>query len=325
MSNETDLPPGMENDTPAATATVQQSFACPDAFQGISELILSEDEKRRLAEAVGDSELDILPSGEVYPGQMVIRTKLNEIFGPGQWALMPRGPAIACDGTLTREYALFVRGHYIGEATGEKVIDENNKRQNYGNACESVKSAALKRCCKDLGLASQCWNKRDMEQWKRTYAVQVDVRQRDGNYKKMWRRVDADPFPYERQGSANNPSLNPQSKSEAQAQAQAAAPAQAAPQAQQPAPSGGDVITGLMEREVYSKPTGKGGTRYAIKVGGNWYATFSKSISDVASEAWARKAPVSIRFHVGQFGNDIDTLEIAQTAAPTAGNNEMPF
>lgn len=189
VNPEADGPPDFEEQP--APAQVQQTYACPDAFMGISTLQLTAEEKQRLADAVGDNELDILPSGEVYPSQQVIRVKLNEIFGPGAWGLMPRGPAIVCDGTLTREYALFVRGCYIGEATGEKVIDDTNKRSNYGNACESVKSVALKRCCKDLGLASQCWDKRAMTEWKRTYAVQVEVRDKSGQYRKQWRRIDA--------------------------------------------------------------------------------------------------------------------------------------
>ena len=58
---------------------------------------------------------------------------------------------------ITREYALYCSGRFVAMATGEHAFySKSNLR--YGKACESAKSNALMRCCKDLGVASELWD-----------------------------------------------------------------------------------------------------------------------------------------------------------------------
>ena len=58
---------------------------------------------------------------------------------------------------ITREYALYCHGRYVSQAMGEHTFYSKGNLQ-YGKACESAKSNALVRCCKDLGVASELWD-----------------------------------------------------------------------------------------------------------------------------------------------------------------------
>jgi hypothetical protein len=65
-----------------------------------------------------------------------------------------------------------------------------------------VKSNALTRCCKDLGIGSECWDRSWCEDWRDKHAVHVYVaeksRDRDSRgsmvTKDYWRRTSAHPF-----------------------------------------------------------------------------------------------------------------------------------
>lgn len=58
---------------------------------------------------------------------------------------------------ITREYALFSYGRFVSQAVGEHTFFSKNNLS-YGKACESAKSNALMRCCKDLGVVSELWD-----------------------------------------------------------------------------------------------------------------------------------------------------------------------
>ena len=58
---------------------------------------------------------------------------------------------------ITREYSLYCQGRFISQATGEHTF-YSKSNLSYGKACESAKSNALTRCCKDLGIASELWD-----------------------------------------------------------------------------------------------------------------------------------------------------------------------
>jgi len=94
---------------------------------------------------------------------------------------------------MFREWGLYVQNHFISSAVGEADYHEDNDRQTFATAAESVKSNALMRCCKDLGIASECWDKRWAEAYRRDYCIKVTVQTRNGK-KEQWRRRDAEPF-----------------------------------------------------------------------------------------------------------------------------------
>lgn len=67
------------------------------------------------------------------------------------------------DGQLiTREYALYCLGRFTAQAIGEHTSYSKNNL-GYGTACESAKSNALMRCCKDLGVGSELWDPQVMK------------------------------------------------------------------------------------------------------------------------------------------------------------------
>jgi hypothetical protein len=162
-------------------------------YVGASLLVLAAPEAARLAEILPDDDHDILPTGEVYVSQVRYRRLLNAVLGPGQWALVPRGGFQKQGNTLCREYALVVRGNFVAESVGEAEFQPDNDRMTWATAAESCKSNALTRCCKDLGIASECWDKRWAEAWKERHAVAVWCKVH-GKPKKQWRRIDAEPF-----------------------------------------------------------------------------------------------------------------------------------
>jgi len=163
-------------------------------YQGVATVTLNPDQVKQLQERMPEEAYDILPTGEVYVSQVHYRRLMNKVFKPGSWALIPLGPYAMNENTITREYALVgPGGRFISEAIGESEYQPNNDRMTYASACEAVKSNALTRCCKDLGIASECWDKRFCEEWKSQNAIAV-WRSAAKQKKPQWRRRDAEPF-----------------------------------------------------------------------------------------------------------------------------------
>lgn len=150
---------------------------------------------------------DILPTGELYLGQMHYRRILNKAFGQGGWALVPMDPRPVVTGDqgkgtsqLVQVWALIAHGRYVSEAMGGAEYNPANSRMLWSDACETVKSNAVMRLCKDLGLAGDCWDRRYIAQWKKKHAIAVWVEKwkMDSGWKVsgqiQWRRADADPL-----------------------------------------------------------------------------------------------------------------------------------
>lgn len=102
-----------------------------------------------------------------------LRDRLNRVFGPGQWAIIPRNRwaedfTTAKGSEASRVYVeamLCIRGCFVAEAVGEMEYWKNNASQNYGDAVEGAKTAALRRCAKELGIGLQAWKKQWCEGW----------------------------------------------------------------------------------------------------------------------------------------------------------------
>jgi len=148
-----------------------------------------------LARAIPVEDIDILPTGEIYASQVRYRRILNEAFGVGGWALIPRGELRLNpkDSYMYQKWALYAHGRFISEAIGEQEYQEDNKRMSYAAAAEGAKSNALTRCCKDLGIASECWDKHFANKFVADYCVQV-WRSKSKTGKPEWRRADSPPF-----------------------------------------------------------------------------------------------------------------------------------
>jgi hypothetical protein len=163
-------------------------------YAGVATVALLPDKAKELTDPFDDEAYDILPTGEVYVSQVHYRRRLNAVFGPGGWALVPRGPFAMNGNAITREYALVgPGGRFISEAIGEAEYQPTNDRMTYASACEAAKSNALTRCCKDLGIASECWDRRFAEKFK-AERCGAFWRKNSKARKPEWRRLDATPF-----------------------------------------------------------------------------------------------------------------------------------
>lgn len=204
-------------------------------YTGASLLKIEKSEAEILAAPISDDDLDIKPTGEVYASQRVYRKLLNHAFGHGQWALIPRGPFRVENNYVIREYALYVRGSFVSEAIGGQEYHADNDRMSWDDACEGAKSNALTRCGKDLGIASECWDRRATEAFKDRLCVRVF---RQGGKKPEWRRLDAKPFWNETGPTPDSPNrdkyVGPQQQQQKPAQQQTQQPPPSQSQAEPP-------------------------------------------------------------------------------------------
>jgi len=184
--------PRIEPEVPA-TLTVAAATEPPAAYDytGASMLTLDAREAEHLAAPFPNEALDVLPTGEVYVSQVHYRRRLNQVFGPGQWAMVPRGKWTVDRDVMMREYVLLVRGHYVAEAVGQCEYQPTNDRMTWADAAEGVKSNALTRACKDLGIASECWDRIWANRWRDEHCIHVWI---EGKGKPQWRRLDAPGF-----------------------------------------------------------------------------------------------------------------------------------
>lgn len=229
----------------------------PPAYERIGQFVLSPDAEKILNEPLSDDEVDIRPDdGMIYASHEYYRRQLNRAFGRMGWTLVPGSPLTQRPGTNEwyQRWVLFVAGVYAAEAFESYDYQPNNARMDLSDVAEAIKSGALKRCCKDLGLATECWNKRFQQRWRKEHAIQVVAKvwkQGQQVNKQLWRRKDADPLPNElnqapspttarqSQGSANPPPASASPPPEPVTQPKAAAPSKPAPKhAVQPKPSG---------------------------------------------------------------------------------------
>lgn len=170
---------------------------------GASELQITDQALNTLTAPTDERLFDILPTGEIYLSQVHVRTCLSQAFGPGGWALVPMEPPRVEYNTMIQRWALYVRGHYVSESFGEAEYQPSNARMTWATVTEAVKSNALTRCCKDLGIGREAWDSRFAAAWKEKYAVKVwRSKAKGGKGEYQWRRKDAPPFYDEAKGSA---------------------------------------------------------------------------------------------------------------------------
>ena len=59
-----------------------------------------------LTKPVPLEDIEVKPDGVLYLPEIKYRRRLNEVFGPMGWGLIPRGEPVVGDSIVTREYAL---------------------------------------------------------------------------------------------------------------------------------------------------------------------------------------------------------------------------
>lgn len=180
---------------PAVLVPTEQADAAQadqlGAYASAGTLQLTKQQAQDLAADFPEDAYEVKPTSEVYVSQVHYRRLLNKVFGPGAWALVPRSGWINHADTVCREYALYVRGVFVAEAIGETDYQPNNDRMSYASAAEGCRSNALTRCCKDLGIASTCWDRKWADAWRAEHCVQV---WHSGQKKPQWRLKTAEPW-----------------------------------------------------------------------------------------------------------------------------------
>ena len=160
-------------------------------FAGIAISPVTDEQAAILMEAVNPDDLEILPTGEVYLPQVKYRARLNRAFRPGGWAMRPIGRPYILDNVAMQEWALYANGQFIAYTVGGSKLVENNERMQWDDVLETLKSNALMRLCKDLGIVSECWDRQFTQKFKREFCTKVWV---EGKSKPQWRRLNGEPF-----------------------------------------------------------------------------------------------------------------------------------
>lgn len=146
------------------------------AYAKASELRLTPKEIAKLQADFPDEAFKPGAAGKeqlIYIEHAFLRDRLNQVIGPGQWALIPRSRWAEDYQTFkgtqaSRVYVeamLMVRGCFVAESVGEMSYFPKNESQNYGDAVEGAKTAAFRRCCKEFGIGLQAWKKDWCQGW----------------------------------------------------------------------------------------------------------------------------------------------------------------
>lgn len=299
-------------DKPQMTAAQAKVEAIADltksAYARASELKLTTEESEALQAEFPDEAFKPGAAGKtelLYIEHAFLRDRLNRVFGIGQWSIIPRS-RWAEDYTFTDRYGktkeasrvyteamLLIRGCFVSESIGEMVYYKNNDSQNYADAVEGAKTAALRRCCKELGVGLQAWKKDWCAGW--------------------WERHNAN-----REGAARQ---QPTTRIEHPRNQATTAPK---PPTQQPnaiAPGNYPIVTVLTVKEVHSKPEApRQWTAYFIKFSDGFgefeAATFDKKIADLANELANTKENASLQTKPGKKPGTTEIVSLERANQP---------
>lgn len=175
------------NGAPPAVGAQPTGQIMPVYFQGFEGTAVAPfpDEARAvLAERVDPRDVEIRPDGIVYMSGVWYRRQLTRAFGAGAWSIVPRGPARTMGDLIVYHGALIILGRFVAEAVGECATRFG---MTYASALEGARTDCLTRCCKDLGLATELWDKTWREAWVRDCAFQDGV---DSKGKPKWKKRD---------------------------------------------------------------------------------------------------------------------------------------
>ncbi|GJE87292.1 mitochondrial genome maintenance MGM101-domain-containing protein [Phanerochaete sordida] len=176
--------------------------ALPDApgtdwsksYHGLSAAPFPKEVAEVLLAPIDPQDVEMKPDGLIYLPEIKYRRVLNRAFGPGGWGLAPRSETNVGPKVVSREYALVCLGRLVAVARGEQEYFDPN---GIPTATEAVKSNALMRCCKDLGVASELWDPRFIREFKAKFCVEVFAEHLPTKKKKkLWRRKDQPKFDY---------------------------------------------------------------------------------------------------------------------------------
>lgn len=154
-----------ETEAPRALAAVPQYAT---GFEGAAAAPFSPEAVAVLGAPVAEDEVELRDDGIVFMPGIWYRRQLSRAFGPGAWALLPRGPSRRDGDVVLYHGGLYVLGRFVSEAMGEC---EARFGMTYASALEGARTDCLSRCCKDLGMAAELWDKAWRDGWLAKYSV----------------------------------------------------------------------------------------------------------------------------------------------------------
>lgn len=268
-----------------ATATMDEearstavSSLLATAYEKASILNLSETESKALIAPFGDEQVRSGAKGDerlLYISHIHLSDRLNAVLGIGQWCLVKRsqrGEAFKSEQgkSMVRVYyegVMLIRGAFVAEAIGVGVYHPNNPKEDFGTALESAQSDCLSRCCKRLGIGSQCWDKGYCDTWLQKY----------GNARPPVRM----PTPTQPISPSAHPTPPPSSPADA-ATGTGSDPAGDTPPSEQ---DGEWTIKGIIDAVTTKDGQHTDGTtytRFGVKLGGKFYGTFDTALGEQA-------------------------------------------
>lgn len=297
----------------AKSESVEIGTIAPEIFTGISTLDISKEISDRLTQPVRMEDIEIKPTGEIYLSHVRYRKMLNDAFGMGNWSLRPLGGFVKTGSVVCREYALYIKGKYAASAIGEQNYIESNAQMTWSDACEATKSNVIMRCCKDMGIGLEMWDRKFVEKFKKEYCVSVWRKGKPGQtIKPQWRLKESEPF-YDETGIIDS--------SKKQVPAEKENPI-AEPQ---PSISGGvtGVVIGIRKETKTNRTTKEEFIVYHIKLDNNIEYTASgtdaESIMNFANDARKNGLAISIKTK----GDKYNTIIGIDTVEPDFGNPDL--
>lgn len=164
---------------------VSQDYSSSTLFAGASETAFPPEISNIINAGISTEDIEVKPDGAIYLPESRYRRILCKAFGAGGWCLVPRGAHTINNGILSREYALYCAGRFISQVRGHAAI------QGFSNpamASEVVRSNALMRACKDLGIGNELWDPAFVAEFKATHAAR---RPDPSTGKPKWQKINA--------------------------------------------------------------------------------------------------------------------------------------
>lgn len=155
--------------------------------QNAGTLKLTQKQIEILYAPVNEEDVEIRPDGLIYLPWMEYVTRLRNAFGLS-WAMVPQGKPKVQGNHVVCGYHLVIDGRWAGFAYGECEYQPNNKTMTYGDVLEGVKSNALMRLCKGLGISLELWKPSFVRSWKEKYAETYEGKNWKDEKRILWRR-----------------------------------------------------------------------------------------------------------------------------------------
>lgn len=139
---------------------------------------LTPEQEQILAAPAPKPELEKGKDGLTYWPAIYYVLRLNKVFGIFGWRLEPRGGFWKDDQTILREYRLVIPGAEPIEVVGSSTPEPGYSLH---DAYEGVRTSALRRACKTLGMTPELWTPAANREFPAPAKVQVEVSQPDAS------------------------------------------------------------------------------------------------------------------------------------------------